>query len=159
MLQCCRCRHWFHEACTQCLSKPLLYGDRFYLFVCCVCTGRAEFVKRLPLEWADIAHLILYHLSTCCRKKYFDFEGEILAFANENWDNLLLGELSSASQSERYKQILNALNSHRSRSVTGPLEIFSICVLVSSTPEMYTPLVLLGLHWECQPPSPRLSSL
>ncbi|XP_048376228.1 PHD finger protein 1 isoform X2 [Stegostoma tigrinum] len=119
MLQCCRCLHWFHEACTQCLTKPLLYGDRLYLFVCCVCTGGAEFVKRLPLEWVDVAHLILYHLSTCCRKKYFDFEREILAFANENWDNLLLGELSGASQSERYKQILNALNSHRSRFVSG----------------------------------------
>ncbi|XP_038671899.1 PHD finger protein 1-like isoform X2 [Scyliorhinus canicula] len=119
MLQCCRCQHWFHEACTQCLSKPLLYGDRFYLFMCCVCTGGAEYVKRLLLEWVDIAHLILYHLSTCCRRKYFDFEREILAFANENWDNLLVGQLSSASKSERYEQILNALNSHRNRFVSG----------------------------------------
>ncbi|XP_067865616.1 PHD finger protein 1-like isoform X2 [Heterodontus francisci] len=119
MLQCCRCQHWFHEACTQCLSKPLLYGDRFYLFVCCVCTGGAEYVKRLPLEWVDIAHLVLYHLSTCCRRKYFDFEREILAFANENWDNLLVGQLSGASKSERYEQILNALNKHRNRFVSG----------------------------------------
>lgn len=41
----------------------------------------------------DVAHLILYHLSICCKKKYFDFEREILPFANENWDNLLLGEV------------------------------------------------------------------
>lgn len=40
-----------------------------------------------------MAHLILYHLSICCKKKYFDFEREILPFASENWDSLLLGEV------------------------------------------------------------------
>ncbi|XP_051899520.1 PHD finger protein 1 isoform X2 [Pristis pectinata] len=119
MLQCYRCQHWFHEACTQCLSKPLLHGDRFYLFLCCVCTGGSEYVKRLPLGWVDIAHLVLYHLTSCCRRKYFDFEREILAFANENWDNLLVGELSNATKAERYDQLLNTLNSHRERFVSG----------------------------------------
>lgn len=39
----------------------------------------------------DLAHLLLYHLSLCCKRKYFDFDHEIMAFANENWDSLLLG--------------------------------------------------------------------
>uniref|UniRef100_A0A8B9PK95 PHD finger protein 1 n=1 Tax=Apteryx owenii TaxID=8824 RepID=A0A8B9PK95_APTOW len=120
MLQCRGCAQWFHEACTQCLSKPLLYGDRFYVFECCVCTGGPESVRRLPLRWVDVAHLVLYHLSVCCKKKYFDFEREILPFANENWDNLLLGELAETPKGDRYGQLLGALSAHKDRWVPPP---------------------------------------
>ncbi|XP_069775323.1 PHD finger protein 1-like isoform X2 [Narcine bancroftii] len=119
MLQCFQCKHWFHEACTQCLTKPLLNGDRFYLFLCCVCTGGSEYVRRLPLDWVTLAHLVLYQLTSCFRRKYFDFEQEILAFVNENWDNLLVGELSKVAKTKRSYQLLNTLNTHRERFVSG----------------------------------------
>ncbi|XP_016893178.1 PHD finger protein 1 [Cynoglossus semilaevis] len=119
MLQCKSCCQWFHEACTQCLTKPLLYGDRFYQFRCSVCTKGPETVQRLPITWVDLAHLVLYHLSLCCKRKYFDFDHEILSFTNENWDSLLLGALSDTPKQERCQNLLNALNSHKDRFVSG----------------------------------------
>lgn len=87
-----------------------------------------------------MAHLVLYHLSVCCKKKYFDFDREILPFTSENWDSLLLGEvrvlkfgnwggtgdacsltftpslqLSDTPKGERSSQLLSALNSHKDR--------------------------------------------
>uniref|UniRef100_A0A673GVU7 PHD finger protein 1-like n=1 Tax=Sinocyclocheilus rhinocerous TaxID=307959 RepID=A0A673GVU7_9TELE len=119
MLQCGSCGQWFHEACTQCLTKPLLYGDRFYQFQCSVCTNGPETIQRLPMTWVDLAHLVLYHLSLCCKRKYFDFGHEIMSFANENWESLLLGTLSDTPRQDRCQNLLNALNSHKDRFVSG----------------------------------------
>uniref|UniRef100_A0A8C8LQB0 PHD finger protein 1 n=1 Tax=Oncorhynchus tshawytscha TaxID=74940 RepID=A0A8C8LQB0_ONCTS len=119
MLQCGSCGQWFHEACTQCLTKPLLYGDRFYEFQCSACANGPETIQRLPMSWVDLAHLVLYHLSLCCKRKYFDFDHEIMSFANENWDSLLLGSLSDTPRQDRCHNLLNALNSNKDRFVSG----------------------------------------
>ncbi|XP_039766984.1 PHD finger protein 1, partial [Ornithorhynchus anatinus] len=138
MLQCHCCLQWFHEACTQCLSKPLLYGDRFYEFECCVCRRGPESVRRLQLRWVDVAHLVLYHLSVCCKKKYFDFDREILPFTTENWDSLLLGELSDTPKGQRSFQLLSALNGHKDRFISGK--------------EIKKRKCLFGLHSRAPPP-------
>lgn len=36
MLQCCRCRQWFHENCIKIFNGYLLHGDTFFIFCCSV---------------------------------------------------------------------------------------------------------------------------
>lgn len=119
MLQCCKCKQWFHEACVQCLLKPMLYGDRFYTFICSVCNSGPEYLKRLSLRWVDIAHLCLYNLSVIHKKKYFDSELELITYINDNWDLLHPGELEDTPKSDRYEHILDALNENKTMFMSG----------------------------------------
>ncbi|XP_063795944.1 metal-response element-binding transcription factor 2 isoform X2 [Pseudophryne corroboree] len=119
MLQCCKCKQWFHEACVQCLQKPMLYGDRFYTFICSVCNSGPEYLKRLSLRWVDIAHLCLYNLSVIHKKKYFDSELELITYINDNWDLLHPGELADIPKSDRYEHILDALNENKTMFMSG----------------------------------------
>ncbi|XP_061878256.1 metal-response element-binding transcription factor 2 isoform X1 [Entelurus aequoreus] len=119
MMQCSRCEQWFHEACLHCLQMPMLYGDRFYVFVCSVCNGGSEYLSRLPLQWEDVTHLSLYNLTMIHKKKYFDSEMDLMAYINNNWELLQLGELSRTPRSMRYACVQEALNSNTAKFMSG----------------------------------------
>ncbi|XP_059200657.1 metal-response element-binding transcription factor 2 [Centropristis striata] len=119
MLQCNGCQQWFHEACLHCLQMPMLYGDRFYLFICSVCNGGPEYLSRLPLRWEDVTHLSLYNLSVIHKKKYFDSEMDLMTYINDNWELLQLGELANTPRSVRYERVLEALNNNSSMFMSG----------------------------------------
>ncbi|XP_071498555.1 metal-response element-binding transcription factor 2-like [Diadema antillarum] len=119
MLQCCRCRQWFHEACVQCIEIPMMYGDRFYIFVCSVCNRGPEYLKRLPLKWVDLAQLVLYNLTLLHKKKYYDFEDEILPNLTQEWNNYQVPHLSETTRSEKQESMLSALLSSKMRFACG----------------------------------------
>lgn len=94
------------------------------------------------LNWfrVDVTHLSLYNLSVIHKKKYFDSEMHLMTYINDNWELLQLGEvrttlpvrltantlflisvfllnsiclqLTNTPRSERYENVLEALNNN-----------------------------------------------
>lgn len=60
----------------------------------------------------DVAHLSLYNLSVIHKKKYFDSELELMAFINENWDRLQLGEVRLVSSRPVSRDVIERLFQH-----------------------------------------------
>ncbi|XP_043684231.1 uncharacterized protein LOC122636740 [Vespula pensylvanica] len=120
MLQCARCKQWFHEKCVSCLRYPLYSGDRFYVFVCSMCNYGKEFVRRLELKWVDLVHLMLYNLTVYNAKKYYDLDTVIIPYANDNWNSLQLPpRIRDVSVQVRRESILAILTNNRNRFKCG----------------------------------------
>ncbi|XP_070509495.1 polycomb protein Pcl [Chironomus tepperi] len=90
MLQCCRCRQWFHNNCIKSWDGYLLHGDTFFIFCCSVCNDGNEFIRRLQITWRDIIHLIFYELTIVRSQKYHSISKDIVPFILQNSDNFYL---------------------------------------------------------------------
>ncbi|KAK3087921.1 hypothetical protein FSP39_012454 [Pinctada imbricata] len=144
MLQCCRCRQWFHEACIQCLDHPLMTGDKFYVFVCSHCNAGPEYIKRLEMTWSDVIHLALYCMSSQCGlpKKLYE-EEEIIEFINSHWEQLQLKQFSEVTSEDRKAKILEELSSPCNRRF-------------SNGQELGKPATLWSLRQRLPPPAPTI---
>nr|XP_039270133.1 metal-response element-binding transcription factor 2-like [Styela clava] len=116
MLQCARCDQWFHEACLQCLESPILYGDRYYLFVCAVCNNGNEYIKRLPMKWVDVIHLVLYNITIAKKVKYYDVDS-MITFFNKHMESLRLGSMAKdvATRSHLRQKVNDTLQHYKTR--------------------------------------------
>ncbi|XP_014224593.1 polycomb protein Pcl isoform X3 [Trichogramma pretiosum] len=120
MLQCQRCKQWFHEKCIGCLSYPLYSGDRFYVFICSMCNFGKEYIRRLEIKWVDLVHLVLYNLTVYNAKKYYDLDEVIVPYINENWEELQLpASIRNETPQVRRDSILSILLNHRNRFKCG----------------------------------------
>ncbi|CAG9857001.1 unnamed protein product [Phyllotreta striolata] len=120
MLQCGKCRQWFHEKCLGCLQYPLYCGDRFYVFVCSICNHGQDFVRRLEMKWVDLVHLMLFNLTAYNSKKYYDLDAVVIPYINDNWHALQLPpKIANVSKSERRENIMSVLTNNRNRFKCG----------------------------------------
>nr|CAH7722633.1 unnamed protein product [Callosobruchus chinensis] len=120
MLQCGRCRQWFHERCLDCLQYPLYCGDRFYVFVCSICNQGKDFLRRLEMKWVDVVHLMLFNLTAYNVKKYYDLDTVVIPYINDNWHALQLPpKIANVTKSERRENILSVLTNNRNRFKCG----------------------------------------
>ncbi|XP_030554320.1 polycomb protein Pcl isoform X2 [Drosophila novamexicana] len=110
MLQCCKCRNWFHTQCMQNFKRKLLRGDIFFVFCCTVCNDGVEFVRRLQIDWVDMLHITLYNLRKHQHQKYHHLLKDIWPFILEQRHQLPICEewrqLPETALMERIKQTL-----------------------------------------------------
>ncbi|XP_017049527.1 polycomb protein Pcl [Drosophila ficusphila] len=120
MLQCCKCRNWFHTQCMQNFKRKLLRGDIFFVFCCTVCNNGVEFVRRLQVDWVDVLHIALYNLRKHQNHKYLHLLKDIWPFILEQRHQFPICEkwrtLPETALMERIKQ---TLKDHSERFVCG----------------------------------------
>ncbi|XP_030756320.1 PHD finger protein 1 [Sitophilus oryzae] len=120
MLQCGRCKQWFHEKCMDSLQFPLYCGDRFFVFVCSICNHGKEFLRRLEMKWVDLVHLMLFNLTVYNCKKYYDLDTVVIPYISDNWHALQLEpKMANITKAERRDNILSVLTNHRNRFKCG----------------------------------------
>jgi hypothetical protein len=121
MLQCGRCQQWFHQECIRNPNVPqLLLGDRFWEFVCTLCTGTTEeTVRRLYIGWVDALHLILFNLIVSNRKEHHDLETAIIPLFKKKL--AILQSPSSVLKSSRIElnHLESLLRANKSRFKCG----------------------------------------
>ncbi|KAG5896495.1 hypothetical protein JTB14_005872 [Gonioctena quinquepunctata] len=120
MLQCGRCKQWFHERCLDFLQYPLYCGDRFYVYVCSICNHGRDFLRRLEVKWVDLVHLMIFNLTAYNSKKYYDLDTVVIPYINDNWHALQLPpKIANVSKSERRENIMSVLTNNRNRFKCG----------------------------------------
>uniref|UniRef100_A0A182RPA0 Zinc finger PHD-type domain-containing protein n=1 Tax=Anopheles funestus TaxID=62324 RepID=A0A182RPA0_ANOFN len=120
MVQCRRCKQWFHGRCVRSLQFPILHGDTFYVFICSICNHGHEFVRRLVLSAGNLVHLVLYNLIMRNGRRFYGLRSAILPYIEDNQRTLQLAEkFVKLSVHERAELLHNALKSNKETFCNG----------------------------------------
>ncbi|XP_060654824.1 polycomb protein Pcl isoform X1 [Drosophila nasuta] len=120
MLQCCKCRNWFHTQCMQDFKGKLLRGDMFFIFCCTVCNDGVEFVRRLQIDWVDMLHITLYNLRKHQHQKYHHLLKDIWPFILEQRQQFpICDEWRQLPETTLMERIKHTLKEYSDRFVCG----------------------------------------
>ncbi|XP_030386964.1 polycomb protein Pcl [Scaptodrosophila lebanonensis] len=120
MLQCCKCRNWFHTQCMQNFNRKLLRGDTFFVFCCTVCNDGIEFIRRLQIDWVDVLHITLYNLRKQQHQKYYHLLKDIWPFILKQRHQLpICAEWRALPETQLMERIKQTLKDYSERFVCG----------------------------------------
>ncbi|KAH8402053.1 hypothetical protein KR009_009489 [Drosophila setifemur] len=120
MLQCCKCRNWFHTQCLQDFKRKLLRGDMFFVLCCTVCNDGVEFLRRLQIDWVDVLHIALYNLRKHQHQKYHHLLKDIWPFILEQRSQLpICVQWQAMPETALMERIKQTLKDYSDRFVCG----------------------------------------
>lgn len=87
MLQCVKCKRYFHMNCLRTGKPSPLEGDIFFQLVCEVCCADGENVIRQQIPWLQVVILALYNLplSSSGKNGFFRWKEHICTFIDKHW--------------------------------------------------------------------------
>ena len=114
-IRCVKCQRKYHPTCIPAMHQfGIFFGDDFFEYECMRCNGgvivsesgpvdmkqegaqevdprtvsydpKTEVLRRYRLQWIDVVHIAMFHLTHTTQAKFFQYRRHVCEFINANW--------------------------------------------------------------------------